>query len=64
MNELTLMKYGDLLSVAELSELFRVSKQTIYKEIRAGKFGEPIQIGRAYLIPKIHIIRKYFEDAG
>lgn len=56
--------YGDLLSTDELAKIFRVSKQTIYKEMRAGKFGEPIQIGRAYLIPKIHIIRKYFEDAG
>ena len=56
-----LSEYGDLLSADELAKIFRVSKQTIYKEIRAGTFGKPIQIGRAYLIPKIHILKKYFE---
>ena len=52
--------YGDLLSADELAKIFRVSKQTIYKEIRAGKFGKAIQIGRAYLIPKIYILKEYF----
>jgi len=59
----TLAGYGDLLSVSELAEIFRVSKQTVYKELRAGKFGEPIRIGRAFLIPKIHIYMKYFNTA-
>ena len=53
-------EYGDLLSADELAKIFRVSKQTIYKEIKAGKFGKPIQIGRAYLIPKIYILKEYF----
>ena len=52
--------YNDLLTVADLSAIFRTSKQTIYKELRGGKFGKPIQIGRSFLIPKIHILRKYF----
>jgi len=56
----TLADYGDLLSVADLSTLFEVSKQTIYREIRNGKFGEPIRIGRAYKIPKIYLLEKYF----
>ena len=55
-----LLEYGDLLSADELAKIFRVSKQTIYKEIKAGKFGKPIQIGRAYLIPKIYILKEYF----
>jgi len=52
--------YKDLLSVKDLSEIFEVSKQTIYKEMKEGKFGTPIQIGRAYKIPKIYILHRYF----
>jgi len=55
--------YGDLLSTTELAQVFRVSKQTVYKELRDGKFGEPIKIGRAYLISKAYIIRKFFDVA-
>jgi excisionase family DNA binding protein len=55
-------EYGDLLSADELAKIFRVSKQTIYKEIKAGKFGKPIQIGRAYLIPKVYILKNYILD--
>ena len=39
--------YKDLLSVENLSSIFEVSKNTIYKELKAGKFGEPIQVGRS-----------------
>ena len=53
-------EYKDLLSVQDLMKIFGVSKTTIYKEIKQGKFGTPIQIGRAYKIPKIYIIKKYF----
>ena len=52
--------YNDLLSVKDLSKLFCVSKATIYKEIKAGKFGKPIQIGRAFKIPRIYLLNKYF----
>ena len=52
--------YGDLLSVKDLSELLGVSEQTVYKEIKNGKFGEPLKFGRAYRIPKIAIIQRYF----
>jgi len=55
-----LAEYRDLLSVKDLAEIFEVSKQTIYKEMKDGKFGTPIQIGRAYKIPKIAILKRYF----
>ena len=35
--------YKDLLNVKDLSEIFEVSRQTIYKEIKEGKFGTPIR---------------------
>jgi len=53
-------KFNDLLSVTDLATIFDVSRQTIYKEIKNGKFGEPIQIGRAIKIPKIYVIQRYF----
>lgn len=56
--------YKDLLSVTDLSVIFEVSKQTIYKELKEGKFGVPVQIGRAYKIPKIYIIKKYFHNSN
>ena len=52
--------YRDLLNVNDLSKIFGVSKNTIYKELKAGKFGEPKQIGREFKIPKIYILQKYF----
>ena len=59
-SDISLREYKDLLSVNDLSIIFRVSKQTIYKELQEGKFGNPIQIGRAYKIPKVYIIQRYF----
>ena len=56
-----LENYRDLLSAKDLSEIFEVSKQTIYKEIKQGKFGKPIKIGRVYKIPKAYILQKYFD---
>jgi predicted DNA-binding transcriptional regulator AlpA len=55
-----LTEYNDLLTVADLSKIFRTSKQTVYKEMKNGKFGEPIQIGRSFLIPKVVILSKFF----
>jgi len=55
-----LSEYKDLLDVEDLSIIFSVSKQTIRKELKLGKFGNPIKIGRAYKIPKITILRQYF----
>jgi excisionase family DNA binding protein len=55
-----LVKYKDLLSVMDLAEIFEVSKNTIYKSIQDGKFGSPIQIGRAYKVPKSYIIKNFF----
>jgi len=57
-----LSEYRDLLSASDLSKIFNVGMDTIYREIKAGKFGSPIQIGRAFRIPKVYIIRKYFDD--
>ena len=56
-----LSEYKDLLTVEDLSKIFEVSKNTIYKEIRSGKFGSPIQIGRAYRVPKLYILKKFFK---
>jgi len=53
-----LSKYKDLLSVQDLMEIFNVSHVTIYKEIKQGKFGTPIRIGRCFKIPKIYIYKK------
>ena len=61
-NKDILFEYRDLLSVEDLSEIFNVGKATIYKSIKNGDFGKPIQIGRAYKIPKNYIIKKYFCD--
>ena len=55
-------KYKDLLSVKDLSEIFGVSKQTIYKSIKDGEFGTPLKIGRAYKIPRIYIWNKFFAN--
>ena len=58
-NVATLDKYGDLLSAQELSEILGVSKQTTYKEIKKGTFGNPWVFGREYRIPKAYIIEKF-----
>jgi len=55
-----LEKYRDLLTVEDLTEIFGASKQTIYKEIKQGKFGKPIRIGRAYKVPKMYVLNKFF----
>ena len=54
--------YKDLLSAKDLSEIFEVSRQTVYKEMKEGKFGAPIRIGRAYKVPKIYILQRYFQE--
>ena len=55
-----LSEYGDLLSINDLSKIFEVSKNTVYKSIKDGKFGTPIQIGRAYKVPKTYVIKRFF----
>ena len=57
---LSLDNYGDLMSAKDLSIFLGISKQTVYKEIRDGKFGTPLKFGREYRIPKLYISRKYF----
>lgn len=57
-----LENYGDLLNTRNLSELLGVSVQTVYKEIRNGKFGEPIKFGREYRVPKKYIYDNYIHQ--
>jgi len=57
-----LQNYSDLLTVEDLSTIFDVSKNTIYKSVKDGKFGTPIQIGRAYKVPKTFVIKKFFRN--
>jgi len=52
----------DLLSVQDLTQIFGVSKQTIYKEIKQGKFGTPICIGRSFKVPRIYVFNKFFAN--
>ena len=59
-NTMTLDSYGDLLTAKDLSEFLGVSLQTIYKEIRDGKFGTPVKFGREFRIPKVYIQQRYF----
>ena len=59
---MNLDKYPDLLSVQHLTEIFNVSKNTIYKEIKAGKFGTPIQIGRALKVPRMFVYNKFIQN--
>ena len=51
--------YGDLMTVADLSAFLGVSKQTIYNEIKHGKFGVPLKFGRSYRIPKVYVSQRY-----
>jgi len=57
----TLDYYGDLLTVTDLSNFLGISKQTIYKEIKDGKFGKPIKFGREFRIPKVFIVEKFIQ---
>jgi len=56
---LKLDNYGDLMTANDLSAYLGISKQTVYKEIRDGKFGTPLKFGREYRIPKIYIMQQY-----
>ena len=61
-NNNALSDYKDLLNVQDLTEIFGVSKQTIYKELKDGKFGTPIFIGRTFKIPRLYILNKFFTN--
>lgn len=52
--------YKDLLSATDLAEIFGTTKTTIYKEIQRGKFGEPLKIGRKYVVPKTIVRSRFF----
>jgi predicted DNA-binding transcriptional regulator AlpA len=60
-NPKSLSAYRDLLSVEDLAEIFETTKSTIYKEIKSGKFGEPLKIGRKYIVPKVFVYNKFFK---
>jgi excisionase family DNA binding protein len=40
---------AELLSVAEVSAIFRVSKMTVYRMMRAGEIGH-VRVGKSYRI--------------
>ena len=61
-NKTPLENYKDLLSVDDLAQIFGVCKKTIYNEIREGKFGKPIKIGRAFKVPKIYVINRFITN--
>jgi len=52
--------YGDLMSVRDLASFLGVSRQTVYGELRSGKFGRPLKFGREYRVPKAYIQQRYF----
>lgn len=52
----TLLKdYPDIMSIEEMSAALGVSTKTAYKLLREGKITA-IKVGRAYRIPKIHLL--------
>jgi len=59
-----LQNYPDLLTVNDLAAIFKVSTKSIRKEIHSGRFGQPIRIGTAFLIPKIYILKEFFAKFG
>ena len=52
--------YKDLLTARDISEIFGISLQAVYKEIHGGKFGKPLKFGREFRIPKVYIQQRYF----
>ena len=54
--------YKDLLSASDFAEIFDTTKNTIYKEIQRGTFGDPIKIGRKYRVSKKYVSDKFFSN--
>jgi len=48
-------EYRDLLTVEEVAEIVRIHKSTVYKLIEREQI-RAFKLGRAYKIPKAHII--------
>jgi len=62
---MNLEKYpNDFLSVKDLMQIFGMSKQTIYRALKDGKFGRYEKVGRGHKIPKQYIIDRYFKDCS
>lgn len=53
---LMLKDYPDVMDIGQMCEAFGVSTKTGYKLLKDGKI-EYLKIGRAYRIPKAHILR-------
>ena len=51
-----LRDYPDVLNIDQMCEVLSVSTKTGYKLLKDGKI-EYLKIGRAYRIPKAHILR-------
>ena len=60
-NKFSLDRYNDLLSVTDLATIFDTTENTIYNEIKRGKFGAPIKIGRKYKVSKAFVFEKFFK---
>lgn len=53
---LMLKDYPDVMDIVQMCEVLGVSTKTGYKLLKDGKI-EYLKIGRAYRIPKAHILR-------
>ena len=54
-----LRKYPDVMSVQEMCEVLGISTKTGYEILRTGKIS-CLKVGRAYRIPKIHLLNYLF----
>jgi len=59
-----LSEFNDLMTVSDIAKLFRISKQTVYKELRKGRFGATIKMGRAHYILKSQILSIFFSEGA
>ncbi len=50
-----LSEYPDVLSIDEMCSILKISTKTGYKLLKEGKISS-LKIGRAYRVPKIHLI--------
>ena len=52
MEQLLLLKYGPLMDLPEIAELFKLEPKSIYQQIYRGKLDVPhIKHGKKYLFP-------------
>jgi len=54
--------YPDVVDIRQLCEMLGIGVKTAYKLLRGGKIAH-LKVGRAYRIPKCHIIA-YLQNCG